>query len=361
MDPNDGTSRDRAQISTIAVLDLETTNLPAYCNNRVGITELCIHAFDAALLKQSNDKVDGKNDSSPVLPQPPRVVHKLNLLFQPSMMVSPEAEKTTGLSNYLLERESRFSKDSVGLILSFLKHLPAPVCLVAHNGWHFDFPIFKQALEKHIAEIPSSGLLPGVTCLDSLRAFLEIDDRCHEEDSLLEMPEIACEEAEPEKEADTDQDSGLSEKQEHSEEIENQPFQEPKPVKEVDWRKMNETTPKRPVKRSEADSKRRRSFDEDEEPSVPKRGIKEFRSRRQLFSGLECAKTKRFPPRLKYRLGNLYSSRFNLPATNAHQAEADVVMLTSLIQHYGMDFLAFAEEQAIPFDKVVSLGTPKKR
>lgn len=266
------------------------------------------------------------------------------------------------MSNYLLERESKFSKDSVELILSFMKHLPAPVCLVAHNGWNFDFPIIKQALEKHIAEIPSSGLLPGVTCVDSLRAFLEIDDKCPEEEFVLEIPEIVCAETALEKEADTGQDVGLSEKQELSEEIEIQQFQEPQPIKKLDWRKINETTPKRPIStRSEAASKRRRQFDGDEEQSVAKRGIKEFRSRRQLFSGLECAKNERRPPRGKYGLGNLYSSRFNCPATNAHQAEADVVMLTSLIQDYGMDFLAFAEEQAIPFDQVVSLGTPKKK
>ncbi|KAH8323282.1 hypothetical protein KR067_004322 [Drosophila pandora] len=362
MEPSEEIGRDRSRISTIAVLDLETTNLPAYSHNRVGITELCIHAFDAALLKERKGDEDGKNAVKPILPKPPRVLHKLNLLFQPSMMVHPDAEDATGLSNYLLERESKFSKDSVGLILSFMKHLPAPVCLVAHNGWNFDFPIFKQALEKHIAEIPSSGLLPGVTCVDSLRAFLEIDDRCPEDEGLLEMPEIECADTAPEKEADTDLDCALAAKQQLSEEIEVQPFQEPKPMKEVDWRKMNETTPKRPIStRSEAASKRRRSFDDDEEHSVAKRGINEFRSRRQLFSGLECAKTKRFPPCGKYRLGNLYSSRFNCPATNAHQAEADVVMLTSLIQDYGMDFLAFAEEQAILFDQVVSLGAPKRQ
>lgn len=96
MEPNEEVGRDHARISTIAVLDLETTNLPAYCNNRVGITELCIHAFDADLLKQSQAEVDGENGVKSILPLPPRVVHKLNLLFQPSMMVHPHAENATG-------------------------------------------------------------------------------------------------------------------------------------------------------------------------------------------------------------------------------------------------------------------------
>jgi len=33
-------------------------------------------------------------------------------------------------------------------------------------------------------------------------------------------------------------------------------------------------------------------------------------------------------------------------------------MLTKLMQCYGMDFLAFAEEQAIPFYEVAPLGSP---
>lgn len=93
-------SGDQPKISTFAVLDLETTNLPAYNNNRVGITELCIYAFEAALLKQDYSEKGAKDVSQQgqdTLPAAPRVLHKLNLLFQPSMMVHPEAELHTGL------------------------------------------------------------------------------------------------------------------------------------------------------------------------------------------------------------------------------------------------------------------------
>jgi len=89
-------SEDQPKISTFAVLDLETTNLPAYNHNRVGITELCIYAFEADLLKKKEVAQDVEQEREPEVPAPPRVLHKLNLLFQPSMMVHPEAERVTG-------------------------------------------------------------------------------------------------------------------------------------------------------------------------------------------------------------------------------------------------------------------------
>ncbi|XP_017023939.1 uncharacterized protein [Drosophila kikkawai] len=337
---------DQPKISTFAVLDLETTNLPAFSNNRVSITELCIYAFEAALLKQDNASKGVKGEDQEMLPTPPRVLHKLNLLFQPSMRVHPEAEQHTGLSNYLLERESKLDRESAQLIISFIKHLPAPVCLVAHNGWGFDFPIVRQALEKLNLEFP-----PSVTCVDSLRAFLEIDDKRLREESIIIEP-VEAEHKDQREEPDPEPCK-----------LDNEiiPHVETETVKEIDWKIRNETTPKRPILTpSQASAKRKQLSDEDDDDSQTpaKRTTQDFRSRRQLFSGLKCAETKRFPPRLKYRLGSLYTSRFNRPAHNAHQAEADVAMLTKLIQHYGIDFLAFAEEQAIPFHQVKPLGSP---
>ncbi|KAH8412419.1 hypothetical protein KR009_001846 [Drosophila setifemur] len=370
------------RISTFAVLDLETSNLPAYNHNRVAITELCIYAFEAALLKQPKWKAEGDKDLQVIAPSPLRVMHKLNLLFQPSMMVHPEAERITGqflinrqltqqkfncsifhalgLSNYLLERESPFNENSAGLIISFLKHLPPPVCLVAHNGWAFDFPIVKQALNKVNMELPQS-----VTCVDSLRAFLEIDERrCPSK-----AAEIPCQnllEVQPKDEAEPSHDIEETEpirKTETTHDIQaTKLISETEPAKEIDWRAVNESTPKRPILTPIQASVKRRQLaddDEDEEEQTPaKRKLQEIHSRRQLFTGLRCSEVKRFPPRGIYKLDNLFASRLNCPALSAHQAEADVTMLTSLIQHYGLDFLAFAEEQAIPFKQVTPLGAP---
>ncbi|EDV57557.1 uncharacterized protein LOC113564235 [Drosophila erecta] len=343
MAPNEAVveqAEEPAKISTFAVLDLETSNLPAYQNNRVGITELCIYAFEAALLKK--EKKEQEEDQE--LPAAPRVLHKLNLLFQPSMKVYPEAERITGLSNYILERESKLDVDAAQLINGFLKHLPSPVCLVAHNGWGFDFPILRQIFEKLNVELPQS-----LTCVDSLRAFMEIDDTQQKETSHLKV-------------LDAVQETQAIPELNPNEETEAAP-KEPEAVKEIDWRTRNETTPNRPIltpKEAFAKRKLLRDGNEDdlEEQSPAKRKPEEFRSRRQLFSGFKCAETKRFPPPGVYKLETLFSSKFQRPASSAHQAEADVAMLTKLIQHYGIDFLAFAEEQAIPFHQVVPLGSP---
>lgn len=52
------------------------------------------------------------------------------------------------MSNYSLEKESHFDENAAGIITNFLKHMQQPVCLVAHNGDTFDFPIVKQTFKK---------------------------------------------------------------------------------------------------------------------------------------------------------------------------------------------------------------------
>ncbi|KAH8273987.1 hypothetical protein KR044_007202 [Drosophila immigrans] len=322
-----------SRISTFAVIDLEVTNLPAYRQNRVSITEMCIYAFDSAILKDSNasDNLQLRNELSPQLfhesPQPPRVLHKLNLLFQPSMAVSPVAESITGLSNYLLERESTLNENAGQLVLNFIEHLPAPVCLIAHNGWSFDFPIIRKSFDKLNLQFP-----PTLRCVDSLRAFMEIDDKRADEICVLNTIQTVL-----------------------------KPKLKLSRTKEVDFEAQNNKTPDRPtLPYAEALRKRKRlndgSDDEDAEEFAVKRLSQEFRSRRQLFSGLKCATTKRYPPRGCYKLGNLFQKTFGGSPIDAHQAEADVKMLTQLVQHYGTDFFAFAEEQSIPFSEVVPIG-----
>lgn len=48
----------------------------------------------------------------------------------------------------MLEHESSFNQDAANILTNFLKHLRQPVCLVAHNGYSFDFPVLKHAFSK---------------------------------------------------------------------------------------------------------------------------------------------------------------------------------------------------------------------
>ncbi|XP_068141000.1 uncharacterized protein [Drosophila tropicalis] len=360
MAPNDANIFDKPEeslnkINTFAVIDLETCNLPAFNYNRTSITELCIYAFDAGILKDN-----GADTNATEIPEAPRVVHKLNLLFQPTMMVHPEAERLTGLNNYILEKESRLNENSGQMIINFFRHLPGRICLVAHNGWNFDFPIVRQAFEKLSLSFPEDML-----CVDSLRAFIEIDDKRYIENNLLKVPVNRTLNIKQEEQAQVVKIKVEPVcQQDHEQELEIKVEPSSQPVKQVNWQQVNETTPKRPILTPMEAVSRRRKLDntnaeEDSDDEAPTK--RDFRSRRQLFKGLKCAKRKRIPPRGKYKLDNIFERTFNQPAENAHRAEADVAMVTQLIQHYGTDFLAFAEEQAIPFLEVTPLGSPLKK
>ena len=61
------------------------------------------------------------------------------------------------------------TKSTGELINSFLAHLPGPLCLVAHNGDRYDFPLFKAELEK-----AKTTLLTTTLCTDSYVGIQEI-------------------------------------------------------------------------------------------------------------------------------------------------------------------------------------------
>jgi len=131
---------------------------------------------------QKNEIINTKGDSSY------RIINKLSLLFNPRMVIHSEASKITGLDNYMLEHENSFDENAANTIIGFLKHLRGPVCLVAHNGDKFDFPIFKKAFDKLNIELPEN-----IYCVDSLHAFKHIDYKNNqkeiEKEQLLNLEE----------------------------------------------------------------------------------------------------------------------------------------------------------------------------
>lgn len=71
-----------------------------------------------------------------------------------------------GLDNFLLENENKFDENFVKLLNHFLLQLPQPVCLVAHNGDKFDFPIIQRQLKTL-----NMTLAENLCCVDSLAFF----------------------------------------------------------------------------------------------------------------------------------------------------------------------------------------------
>lgn len=120
--------------NSLVFFDLETTGIPAYHPPR--ITEL---SFCAVERTQFIDSIPG------VIP---RVNNRINLCVYPSRLVDPVATIKTKLDNYNLEHQSRFDEDVFNIIFGFLNRLKKPVCLIAHNGFQFDFPILMAEISK---------------------------------------------------------------------------------------------------------------------------------------------------------------------------------------------------------------------
>ena len=64
------------------------------------------------------------------------------------------------------------------ILQNFLLHLPKPICLVAHAGLSFDFPLLRSELEKVgflVQPKPAKmGLGEDLVVVDSLEAFRHI-------------------------------------------------------------------------------------------------------------------------------------------------------------------------------------------
>lgn len=144
-------------VKTLVFFDLETTGLPG-AHQPVSITELAMVAVNRAhFLKQ--DKPDF------------RVTNKLTLCLKPQNYMHPMAIKKSGLDPVLLENQCLF-RDALPAIRAFLAALPPPICLLAHNGDRFDFPILVGELKSAgSGEDPVSALgVTGLTCCDTLKA-----------------------------------------------------------------------------------------------------------------------------------------------------------------------------------------------
>ena len=48
----------------------------------------------------------------------------------------------------MLENEKPFDENKATLIRGFLEDCKPPICLVAHNGNNFDFPLLKEELVR---------------------------------------------------------------------------------------------------------------------------------------------------------------------------------------------------------------------
>ena len=157
------------EINTLVYFDLEATGLKS--SGRPRISEISMVAVNTQDMRDLQSKIPfienivGQNIESIL----PRVINKLTLCVYPMATVPPIVSCITGLDNYNLDGQARFDKNTGLLLNSFLVRLPPPVCLVAHNGDLYDFPLLK-------AELEHSGTKLGyhLLCADSYVGIKEL-------------------------------------------------------------------------------------------------------------------------------------------------------------------------------------------
>ena len=169
------------RIKTLVYFDIEATGLKS--SGRPRITELSLVAVnmeDTSNLFFEIEHLLEHGKSEGILLQlenlQPRIVNKLTLCVYPMATIVPLVSEITGLDNYMLDGHSKFSKSTGSLINSFLSHLPSPVCLVAHNGDAYDFPLLKAEMEK-----VNTPLDPMILCVDSYTGIRSIYKKRAEE------------------------------------------------------------------------------------------------------------------------------------------------------------------------------------
>ena len=173
------------RFQTFVFFDLEATGLPSV-TRPPRITELCFKALDVkhfSALKPLLFKCKDSKNFEDILP---RVANTLKLCFNPGAMVPEIVTNITGLSNDLLENQSRFKPESVNLLKIFLENLPQPICLVAHNGLKYDYPLMKAEL----VNIGLQNLTDNVYIVDSLTALKHVFNNQDDKPTSFSLPKL---------------------------------------------------------------------------------------------------------------------------------------------------------------------------
>uniref|UniRef100_A0A8D8URM9 Three prime repair exonuclease 2 n=1 Tax=Cacopsylla melanoneura TaxID=428564 RepID=A0A8D8URM9_9HEMI len=149
-------------IRTLVFFDTETTGLLHREGRNCRIVEMC---FVAVLREHLLDQEALF----------PRVLNKLSLCINPKKKMDSVSSSIHGLTNELLEHMTPLSNDDYVMISAFLNKLPTPICLVAHNGNQFDFPLLRSEMQRLGKQLPDDLLcvdtLPGLR--NQLKSFIE--------------------------------------------------------------------------------------------------------------------------------------------------------------------------------------------
>ena len=233
-----------------------------------------------------------------------------------------------------------FDGDTVRLLESFLTRLPGPVCLVAHNGDQYDYPLL-------LAEILKTGtsLNCDLLCVDSWIGIKEIF-------GIREMKKTETEEAKAVedliKSGEFDEDFTNEDKQTANDmetkfkELENVFKKETIEVKE------NETTPSRPASGSS---------------STPAQKNKRPHSQTLVDGYFKSRKRLNFTPgssRVKaqsFSLINLHHSLLGAAPPQSHGAEVDCLALIRVTAALGQDWTLWLQNNCRSLSEIQPMWT----
>ncbi|XP_061474032.1 three prime repair exonuclease 2-like isoform X2 [Rhineura floridana] len=153
-------------IETFVFMDLEATGLPP---SQPKIAEMCLFAVTRHALEHPQYR----NSFPKPVPLFPRLVDKLCVCINPDKPFTPIASSITGLTNEAFARNKKqsFNLHILQMIAAFFSRQHPPICLVAHNGCGYDFPLLK-------AELCMLGLLAleEIYCADTIKAMKALDN-----------------------------------------------------------------------------------------------------------------------------------------------------------------------------------------
>ena len=164
------------RINTLVYFDLEATGLKS--SGKPRITEISLVAVSKQDVLDLHENTMNLVKSKKCVEQRmsqynalmlPRVLNKMTICVYPMATIMPLVSSITGLDNYNLTSQASFDKNTGDLLCNFLDRLPSPVCLVAHNGKLYDFPLLKAELETSGSKLSSS-----VLCVDSYLGIKDI-------------------------------------------------------------------------------------------------------------------------------------------------------------------------------------------
>jgi DNA polymerase III epsilon subunit-like protein len=123
-----------ATFNSYVFLDLETTGIITTEDPTCRITELSMWGIEREQFLNCNGN------------KMPRITNRLNMCVDPSKEIHPMAATKSKLDNLNLSHQSPFDEDVANTVLSFLNRLKKPMCMIAHYGFKFDFPILKSEI-----------------------------------------------------------------------------------------------------------------------------------------------------------------------------------------------------------------------